>query len=357
MSFMRVHDPTLQEKDAPETYRSTYANNVDLAHQLVADNQWGSLALKSDNINQILDAIYNPTPQSIGLENQLVDSLFNPLGTPPVKWQSGSNYSMGQRVYVEDASIPESNLREDVYLCIRNVTNSTNLNNATYWLKTQNYYSKSSLFYIFQQWVDRLGIADSVWTAGTTYYKNDMVWDANKQNIGLCITQSAQGTTAPLTDTANWVMFDLLGDIGAPAMGVVFKNFWSTNVSYSAKDMVIYQTPTMVCLYVANADVSPSENPPDTNSKWAQVSTYTIPQIPVTSSMPTSFDYPYNGLFIVYASALGVLYHYNAITQTADRLNPSTKLSQVYFNSFVLDHSVGSRANTAIRDIYNYYNL
>ncbi len=291
MAFTRVHDPSLTQKDAPSTYRSAYENNVDVAHQLVTTNNWDSLALKADNVNPAIEALYQPT--SNDLQTKQFKDILGKIGTSPIQWVSGGNYIAGQRVYIT------SSLDNNVYLCIQNITNSTNINNTNYWLKTLNYYTIDSLEYIYQQWIDRLKKqVYPLWSSGTIYYKNDIVNCASDNCIALCITKSLSGTTSPVTDTNNWVQLNLQGKQGEPAMGISYKGYWSNGETYIVKDMVIYQTNRAIGLYVANTNITSPNTPPNLSTQWTLVFEHKIPQIPIVIPSPSSFDYPYDGVFI-----------------------------------------------------------
>lgn len=303
MAFTRVNDPTLSQKDVTSTYQETFDRGVAGAHNLVSRNKWDNLALKSSNINPILEAIYKTNGSDLQ-EGQFEEIMGN-IGLPPLKWVSGSSYTAGQRVYLTDPTDPE------VYICIKNISYSSNVNNTQYWLKTPNYYTSNSLEYVFQSWIDNLKESEAPeWQADKTYYKNDLVSYTEGEIVytGLCITTAINGTTADIKDSNNWLLLNLMGDFGNKPLGIYFKGEWDTNIGYSLKDMVIYKMNGTTQLYVANTTVPSNEPSPDKNSKWTMCFEVEESKIIIMTNPPDGFDYPYSGMFIYREGDIGTLY-------------------------------------------------
>lgn len=301
MSLNKVQDPSLSQSGAAETYRTTYNNNVDEAHQLVTTNNWQALALNSANINQIITALYSQTEED--LQSLQFKDILGQIGIAPIKNNSSLSFTKGQRIYIN------SELDAEVYLAIQNVPTGISYTNTKYWEKVPNYYTESSLQYIYQQWIDRLKIQDyPIWETGTTYYKNNIVICPDESCIAICINTDSEGTTAPVTDSGQWIQFSLKGDIGAPSLNVKYRGTWDSSTTYMAKDMVLYEVNRNVQssinndsyqLFVATETVNVNESAPNQNTKWVSVFKFDLAQIPIVEELPNSFDYPYNSVFIV----------------------------------------------------------
>lgn len=260
--MIKNYDITSTDKNVYTEYNQIAAQQgLTQAQQYIQNNNYIEYALVAAYFNEILEVI------SSG-DNNLQEFHWNEvlkyIGVPPAQWVRGYNYVIGDKVFLN------SELDSQIYLCIKNINNSTNVNNQKYWLKISNYYTVDSLSYIYQQWIDRFKvIGNPEWVSTTTYYKNDRV--SNSGNTYICIDNNENGTTAPLTDNTAWLKLELQGLKGTDSLGLVYGGQWVEGQNYDKNTLIIYNNGINE-LYVSLVNITETTVVPSESTEWLRVS-------------------------------------------------------------------------------------
>lgn len=253
--------------------------NLAQAQDYIKNNNLYEFALGSWCFEDILNIILYSNQS---LEDFQFQQILSYIGIPPTLWIPGNNYKVGDKVY------QFSDLDTEIYFCIKNINNSSNLNNQNYWLKTSNYYTKDSLIYIYQSWIDKLQNYDyPKWSEFQVYYKNNVVYEDKTTYI--CITSNLQGTQAVLSDTTQWLPLDIQGIRGINSVGIKYKSSWISGYEYSKNDMVSYTLDNETALYIASQNIEDVNTPPSVSTEWKLGLSKLVNKL-ISYPMNTSFE-------------------------------------------------------------------
>lgn len=281
----KQYEPSVAERNNFKSFYNEFLTNVVAAQEFVKNNNQLSLALHSQNINDLISYIYSSNIDEEALQDAQNTLVLQYIGLPPVLWVKNQSYKRGDVVYIN--AITDTYL----YYCVKNIDVSINVNNTLYWTKMPNYYQHKNLQFIFQQWVDRLKINQyPAWDSEVIYYKNNIVLTPDN-DIALCITTNNQGTQAPLSSTADWVIFMLQGRKGVTSLGVSYNGMWVNGSNYSTKTMVTYVASGITYIYISRNDITNSITPPiDDSDNWFLISQAGGDYILVTDSVPSDLS-------------------------------------------------------------------
>lgn len=207
---------------------------------------------------------------------------------------------------------------------------------------------------IFQVWIDTLKNNNGLnWDSTKAYLKNVVVNSGD--DTYLCIKDAPVGTA--LTNTEYWVAFALKGEKGYNSLGVQWKGQYVTGQSYDKFDMTYVVSGNHYTFYVANKSVLSATTNPD--SSWTEVLVIDRRPIPVTTTMPTEFVYPYDWLFIYVDETTKNATIYNVINGQSQPLDIVTVISNVRVDTsniiYINDDNIDM--STAIQRLYLHYNL
>lgn len=207
---------------------------------------------------------------------------------------------------------------------------------------------------IFQAWIDTLKNNNGAdWDSTKAYLKNVVVNSGD--DTYLCIKDAPVGTA--LTNTEYWVAFALKGEKGYNSLGVQWKGQYAAGQSYDKFDMTYVVSGNHYTFYVANKSVLSATTNPD--SSWTEVLVIDRRPIPVTTTMPTEFVYPYDWLFIYVNETTQNAVIYNVVNGQPQALNIVTVIPNVRVDTSNIDYISDDNIDmsTAIQDLYSYYNL
>lgn len=207
---------------------------------------------------------------------------------------------------------------------------------------------------IFQTWIDTLKNNNgSNWDSTKAYLKNVVVNSGD--NTYLCIKDAPAGTA--LTNTEYWAAFALKGEKGYNSLGVQWKGQYVAGQSYDKFDMTYVVSGNHYTFYVANKSVLSATTNPD--SSWTEVLVIDRRPIPVTTTMPTEFVYPYDWLFIYVDETTKNATIYNVINEQSQPLDIVTVIPNVRVDTsniiYINDDNIDM--STAIQRLYLHYNL
>lgn len=206
----------------------------------------------------------------------------------------------------------------------------------------------------FESWIDNLKITPEPWQAGHLYQKNQFV--TNNNITYLCINDTLADTT--LDNIIYWIPFELQGEKGLNSFGIIWQGEWQANNAYSKNDCVFVETSLQeIEIYVANTAITDLSTSPTTNNQWTKVLTIQRSRLPYTATMPQSFDYPYDWVFM--AGSPNSVQLYNVIDDNTQPLSVVTDTVNTYFNGDnTAEGNLGNiSAYNLIQKFYNYYNL
>jgi len=206
----------------------------------------------------------------------------------------------------------------------------------------------------FNLWIDNLKTTPEQWQSGILYQKNQFV--TNEGVTYLCINDTLEDTE--LTNILYWIPFDLKGDKGLNSFGIIWQGQWQTNNAYNKNDCVFVETSLQeIEIYVANTTISDLSTSPTTNNQWTKVLTIQRSRLPYTATMPQSFDYPYDWVFM--SGDRNSVQLYNVIDDNAEPLSVVSDTVNTYANGDNI--AEGNLGNVSmynlIQKFYNYYNL
>lgn len=207
---------------------------------------------------------------------------------------------------------------------------------------------------IFQAWIDTLKNNNGAdWDSTKAYLKNVVVNSGD--DTYLCIKDAPVGTA--LTNTEYWVAFALKGEKGYNSLGVQWKGQYVAGQSYDKFDMTYVVSGNHYTFYVANKSVLSATTNPD--SSWTEVLVIDRRPIPVTTTMPTEFVYPYDWLFIYVNETTQNAVIYNVVNGQPQALDIVTVIPNVRVDTSNIDYISDDNIDmsTAIQDLYSYYNL
>ena len=207
---------------------------------------------------------------------------------------------------------------------------------------------------IFQTWVDTLKNNNgSNWDSTKAYLKNVVVNSGD--STYLCIKDAPVGTA--LTNTEYWVAFALKGEKGYNSLGVQWKGQYVAGQSYDKFDMTYVVSGNHYTFYVANKAVLSATTTPD--SSWTESLVIDRRPIPITTTMPTEFVYPYDWLFIYVDETTKNATIYNVINGQSQPLDIVTVIPNVRVDTsniiYINDDNIDM--STAIQRLYLHYNL
>lgn len=207
---------------------------------------------------------------------------------------------------------------------------------------------------IFQAWIDTLKNNNGAdWDSTKAYLKNVVVNSGD--DTYLCIKDAPVGTA--LTNTEYWVAFALKGEKGYNSLGVQWKGQYVAGQSYDKFDMTYVVSGNHYTFYVANKAVLSATTTPD--SSWTESLVIDRRPIPVTTTMPTEFVYPYDWLFIYVNETTQNAVVYNVVNGQSQALDIVTVIPNVRVDTSNIDYISDDNIDmsTAIQDLYLYYNL
>lgn len=207
---------------------------------------------------------------------------------------------------------------------------------------------------IFQAWIDTLKNNNGVdWDSTKAYLKNVVVNSGD--DTYLCIKDAPVGTA--LTNTEYWVAFALKGEKGYNSLGVQWKGQYVAGQSYDKFDMTYVVSGNHYTFYVANKSVLSATTNPD--SSWTEVLVIDRRPIPVTTTMPTEFVYPYDWLFIYVNETTQNAVIYNVVNGQPQALDIVTVIPNVRVDTSNIDYISDDNIDmsTAIQRLYLHYNL
>ena len=207
---------------------------------------------------------------------------------------------------------------------------------------------------IFQTWIDTLKNNNgSNWDSTKAYLKNVVVNSGD--NTYLCIKDAPVGTA--LTNTEYWVAFALKGEKGYNSLGVQWKGQYVAGQSYNKFDMTYVVSGNHYTFYVANKAVLSATTIPD--SSWTESLVIDRRPIPITTTIPTEFVYPYDWLFIYVDETTKNATIYNVINGQSQPLDIVTVIPNVRVDTsniiYINDDNIDM--STAIQKLYLHYNL
>lgn len=207
---------------------------------------------------------------------------------------------------------------------------------------------------IFQTWIDTLKNNNgSNWDSTKAYLKNVVVNSGD--NTYLCIKDAPVGTA--LTNTEYWAAFALKGEKGYNSLGVQWKGQYVAGQSYAKFDMTYVVSGNHYTFYVANKAVLSATITPD--SSWTESLVIDRRPIPITTTMPTEFVYPYDWLFIYVDETTKNATIYNVINGQSQPLDIVTVIPNVRVDTsniiYINDDNIDM--STAIQRLYLHYNL
>jgi hypothetical protein len=207
---------------------------------------------------------------------------------------------------------------------------------------------------IFQTWIDTLKNNNgSNWDSTKAYLKNVVVNSGD--STYLCIKDAPVGTA--LTNTEYWVAFALKGEKGYNSLGVQWKGQYVAGQSYDKFDMTYVVSGNHYTFYVANKAVLSATTIPD--SSWTESLVIDRRPIPITTTMPTEFVYPYDWLFIYVDETTKNATIYNVINRQSQPLDIVTVIPNVRVDTsniiYINDDNIDM--STAIQRLYLHYNL
>lgn len=207
---------------------------------------------------------------------------------------------------------------------------------------------------IFQTWIDTLKNNNgSNWDSTKAYLKNVVVNSGD--NTYLCIKDAPAGTA--LTNTEYWAVFALKGEKGYNSLGVQWKGQYVAGQSYDKFDMTYVVSGNHYTFYVANKAVLSATTTPD--SSWTESLVIDRRPIPITTTIPTEFVYPYDWLFIYVDETTKNATIYNVINGQSQPLDVVTVIPNVRVDTsniiYINDDNIDM--STAIQRLYLHYNL
>lgn len=207
---------------------------------------------------------------------------------------------------------------------------------------------------IFQTWIDTLKNNNgSNWDSTKAYLKNVVVNSGD--DTYLCIKDAPVGTA--LTNTEYWVVFALKGEKGYNSLGVQWKGQYVAGQSYDKFDMTYVVSGNHYTFYVANKAVLSATTTPD--SSWTESLVIDRRPIPITTTIPTEFVYPYDWLFIYVDETTKNATIYNVINGQSQPLDIVTVIPNVRVDTsniiYINDDNIDM--STAIQRLYLHYNL
>lgn len=207
---------------------------------------------------------------------------------------------------------------------------------------------------IFQTWIDTLKNNNgSNWDSTKAYLKNVVVNSGD--STYLCIKDAPVGTA--LTNTEYWVAFALKGEKGYNSLGVQWKGQYVAGQSYDKFDMTYVVSGNHYTFYVANKAVLSATTIPD--SSWTESLVIDRRPIPITTTIPTEFVYPYDWLFIYVDETTKNATIYNVINGQSQPLDMVTVIPNVRVDTsniiYINDDNIDM--STAIQRLYLHYNL
>lgn len=206
----------------------------------------------------------------------------------------------------------------------------------------------------FESWIDNLKTAAETWESGKLYYKNQFV--TNNGISYLCINDTLADTA--LTNTIYWIPFELQGEKGLNSFGIVWRGEWQANNGYNQNDCVFVETGLQeIEVYVANTNITDLSTSPTTNNQWTKVLTIQRSRLPYTQTMPQSFEYPYDWVFMSGNPDSTQLY--NVVNNNTRSLSVVTNtVNSMFDGSNIAEGNLGNiSAYNLIQRFYNYYNL
>lgn len=117
-----------------------------------------------------------------------------------------------------------------------------------------------NLFNIFEGNVNNYNYK-GLYTIGASYNPLNFVSD-NNNLIYICL-KSNIGTDNGLNNAENWLLLGLKGEKGIYGFNCVYKNVWSSSITYSVNDLVYYDN----ILYYSK-QTSNINNEPNITSEW-----------------------------------------------------------------------------------------
>lgn len=213
---------------------------------------------------------------------------------------------------------------------------------------------------IFQERVENISTRPiPTWEAGTLYDINDVVTYNN--NTYLCTHSTLEDTD--INDNNYWLSMPLQGDPGYNSFGIIFKGEWAVNNAYNQYDCVFVTTGKTTNLYVSNVAITNSNVTPAEDSRWVHVLTIDRNYMPYVDTMPASFEYPYNWVFLCKSSEINGVTNvqlYNVRDGSPVPLSVQTITNNVYIdctNMSNLSLTGNQPCNTVLQRLYNTHNL